>query len=93
LKKLIKLDDNQYSYLDKYINFFIKNYLVLIFVKRRAITFSAIIIFFYLFRAIDLFPFEMNLDFTKWGRNKIMRWIALSIIGILLEEYFIRRKS
>tara|TARA_Y100000768_G_scaffold359290_1_gene315695 strand:+ start:516 stop:716 length:201 start_codon:yes stop_codon:yes gene_type:complete len=62
-------------------------------VKRRILIYPAIILFFYLFRAIDLFPFETNFDFTSWEREKIIRWIILSLIGILAEEYFIRKNA
>ena len=61
--------------------------------KRRILIYPAIILFFYLFRAIDLFPFETNFDFTSWERKKIIRWIILSLIGILAEEYFIRKNA
>ncbi len=61
--------------------------------KRRILIYPAIILFFYLFRAIDLFPFETNFDFTSWEREKIIRWIILSLIGILAEEYFIRKNA
>ena len=60
---------------------------------RRILIYPAIILFFYLFRAIDLFPFETNFDFTSWEREKIIRWIILSLIGILAEEYFIRKNA
>ena len=61
--------------------------------KRRILIYPAIILFFYLFRAIDLFPFETNFDFASWEREKIIRWIILSLIGILAEEYFIRKNA
>ena len=61
--------------------------------KRRILIYPAIILFFYLFRAIDLLPLEMNFDFTSWGKSKLIRWGVLSLIGISVEEYFIRRKS
>ena len=61
--------------------------------KRRLVIFTAIILFFYLFRAIDLFPFETNFDFTSWERNKLIKWIILSAIGITVEEYFIKKTS
>lgn len=62
-------------------------------IKRRILIYPAIILFFYLFRAIDLLPLEMNFDFTSWEKSKLIRWGVLSLIGILVEEYFIRRKS
>ena len=62
-------------------------------IKRRILIYPAIILFFYLFRAIDLLPLEMNFDFTSWGKSKLIRWGVLSLIGISVEEYFIRRKS
>ena len=61
--------------------------------KRRILIYPAIILFFYLFRAIDLLPLEMNFDFTSWEKSKLIRWGVLSLIGISVEEYFIRRKS
>lgn len=61
--------------------------------KKRILIYPAIILFFYLFRAIDLFPLEMNFDFTSWEKSKLIRWGILSLIGISAEEYFIRRKS
>ncbi|MBQ22189.1 MAG: hypothetical protein CMD32_02105 [Flavobacteriales bacterium] len=60
--------------------------------KRRLLTYPLIILFFYLFRAVDFFPFETNFDFTRWENSKFNRWIILSIIGVLVEEYFIRKK-
>ncbi|MAD11123.1 MAG: hypothetical protein CMC04_00175 [Flavobacteriaceae bacterium] len=60
--------------------------------KRRLLTYPLIILFFYLFRAVDFFPFEINFDFTRWENSKFNRWIILSIIGVLVEEYFIRKK-
>jgi len=62
-------------------------------IKRRILIYPAIILFFYLFRAIDLLPLEMNFDFTSWEKSKLIRWGVLSLIGISVEEYFIRRKS
>jgi len=62
-------------------------------IKRRILIYPAIILFFYLFRAIDLLLLEMNFDFTSWEKSKLIRWGVLSLIGISVEEYFIRRKS
>ena len=62
-------------------------------IKRRILIYPAIILFFYLFRAIDLLLLEMNFDFTSWEKSKLIRWGALSLIGISVEEYFIKRKS
>ena len=62
-------------------------------IKRRILIYPAIILFSYLFRAIDLLPLEMNFDFTSWEKSKLIRWGVLSLIGISVEEYFIRRKS
>ena len=61
--------------------------------KRRILIYPAVILFFYLFRAIDLFPLDVNFDFTSWEKSKLIRWGVLSLFGILTEEYFIRRKS
>jgi|TARA_B110000438_G_scaffold295661_1_gene339026 hypothetical protein len=61
--------------------------------KRRILIYPAVILFFYLFRAIDLFPLDVNFDFTSWEKSKLIRWGVLSLLGILTEEYFIRRKS
>ena len=61
--------------------------------KRRILIYPAIILFFYLFRAIDLFPLEINFDYTSWEKSKLIRWGAFSLLGISIEEYFIRRKS
>jgi hypothetical protein len=61
--------------------------------KRRILTFTAIILFFYFFRAIDLFPFEHNFDFTTWETSKLIRWGGLSALAISIEEYFIRRNK
>jgi|TARA_B110000444_G_C18701941_1_gene529387 hypothetical protein len=60
--------------------------------KRRVLIYTAIILFFYLFRAIDLFPIETNFDFTSWEKSKLVRWGVSSLLGISAEEYFIRRK-
>jgi len=61
--------------------------------KRRILIYPTVILFFYLFRAIDLFPLDVNFDFTSWEKSKLIRWGVLSLLGILTEEYFIRRKS
>ncbi len=61
--------------------------------KRRILIYPAVILFFYLFRAIDLFPLDVNFDFTSWEKSKLIRWGVLSLLGILAEEYFIKRKS
>ena len=61
--------------------------------KRRILIYPAVILFFYLIRAIDLFPLDVNFDFTSWEKSKLIRWGVLSLLGILTEEYFIRRKS
>ena len=59
--------------------------------KRRILTFPAIILFFYLFRAIDLFPFETSFDFTSWDNSKLIRWGVMTAIGISTEEFFIKK--
>ena len=61
--------------------------------KKRVFFYPAIILFFYLFRAIDLFPIETNFDFTSWEKSKLVKWGVLSLLGILAEESYIRRKS
>tara|TARA_B110000444_G_scaffold118838_1_gene111746 strand:- start:63 stop:263 length:201 start_codon:yes stop_codon:yes gene_type:complete len=61
--------------------------------KRRILIYPAVILFFYLIRAIDLFPLDVNFDFTSWEKSKLIRWGVLSLLGILAEEYFIKRKS
>jgi len=61
--------------------------------KRRFLTFPAIILFFYLFRAIDFFPYETNFNFTSWEKSKLIRWGGMVIIGIVTEEYFIKREK
>jgi len=48
---------------------------------------------FYFFRAIDLFPFEHNFDFTTWETSKLIRWGGLSALAISIEESFIRRNK
>ena len=62
-------------------------------IKRRILIYPAIILFFYLFRAIDLLPLEMNFDFTSWEKSKLIRWGGMVIIGIVTEEYFIKREK
>ena len=42
--------------------------------KKRVFFYPAIILIFYLFRAIDLFPIETNFDFTSWEKSKLVKW-------------------
>ena len=61
--------------------------------NRRIIIYPLIIGFFYLFRAIDFSPFETNFDFSSWENAKLLKWIGMSLVAIIFEEFRIRKKE
>ncbi len=60
--------------------------------KKRIITYSAIILLWYLIRSINLPSLETNFNPITWDKSQIIRFFVLIIISIAVEEYFIRKK-
>jgi len=63
--------------------------------NERIILYPFIIVFFYLFRAIDFSPFETNFDFTSWENAKLLKWLGLSTLVIIVREiqFWTKRKK
>ncbi|MBR99690.1 MAG: hypothetical protein CMC57_06980 [Flavobacteriaceae bacterium] len=60
---------------------------------KRIKTFFAIILLWYIIRSINFPSFEMNFNPLTWDKNQIIKFFALVIISIAVEEFFIRKRT